>query len=121
SFELLSQATPLQNAYYVQSSSEQLPIRSNSIDLIGVAQAMHWFSLHDFYNEVRRVLKPNGIIAAWCYNQAVIESTIDYVINKVYSKITKSQNSSREREYLYDHYHTIPFPFERISTPAFSI
>lgn len=121
SFELLSQATAFPNVYYIQSSAEQLPIRSNSLDLICVAQAIHWFSFNDFYREVRRVLKPNGVIAAWCYNQAVIDPTIDSVINKVYLKITNSQNPSRERQYLYDHYQTLPFPFDQISAPDFNM
>jgi hypothetical protein len=82
---------------------------------------MHWFPLDDFYREVKRILKPKGIIAAWCYNQALIEPAVDQTIKKIYQKMSSSQNPSPERQYLYDHYQTIPFPFERISTPDFNI
>ena len=39
----------------------------HSADLVTVAQALHWFDLPPFYAEVRRVLRPGGIVAAWCY------------------------------------------------------
>lgn len=121
SFELLLQAPNLPNVQYIQSSAEHLPICSNSMSLVCVAQAMHWFSLDHFYAEIKRILKPNGIIAAWCYNQAVIEPAVDCVISEVYLKITNSKNLSPERQYVYDHYQTIPFPFKRILTPTFNI
>lgn len=35
-----------------------------SIDLVTVATALHWFALDEFYREVRRVLRPGGLIAA---------------------------------------------------------
>jgi ubiquinone/menaquinone biosynthesis C-methylase UbiE len=124
SFELLSKSPKspkLPNACYLQSSAEQLPIRKNCVDLICIAQAMHWFSLNAFYKEAKRILKPKGIIAAWCYNQAMIDPVVDQTINKIYEKISSSQNPSQERQYLYDHYQTIPFPFARINTPDFKI
>lgn len=121
SFELLSQAPMIPNVSYLQASADRLPIRSNSINLICVAQAIHWFPLDDFYSEVKHVLKPNGLIAAWGYNQAVIDPAVDDVIKKVYQKISGSQNPSRERKYLYDQYQTLPFPFERIAVPDFKI
>lgn len=121
SFELLLKAKPLSHVYYIQSSAEQLPIHSTSINLVCIAQAIHWFRLHDFYSEVKRVLKPGGVITAWCYNQSEIEPAIDKVINKIYVKITSSQNLSRERQYLYEHYQTLLFPFDRIPSPSFSI
>jgi len=121
SFELLSKSPKLSNVYYLQSTAEQLPIHTNCINLICIAQAIHWFPLNEFYNEVKRILKPKGIIAAWCYNQAMIESAVDQTINKIYKKMSSSQNPSKERQYLYDHYQNIPFPFKRIETPDFKI
>lgn len=121
SFELLKFAKPLPNALFIQSRAEQLPLPSKSIDLITIAQAMHWFCLADFYREVKRVLKQGGIIAAWCYNQSVIKSDIDLVIKDIYTKISSSQNPSLERQYVYENYQTIPFPFKHISVPNFTM
>ncbi|MBA3661020.1 MAG: class I SAM-dependent methyltransferase [Gammaproteobacteria bacterium] len=121
SFELLLKASHLKNVSYVQSSADQLPIRSNTTRLICIAQAIHWFPLNDFYREVKRILQPDGIIAAWGYNQAVIEPKVDEVIKKIYLQMSSAQNPSAERQYLYDHYKTLPFPFQLISSPDFSM
>ncbi|KAG6721499.1 hypothetical protein I3842_03G114600 [Carya illinoinensis] len=44
----------------------------NSVDLVTVAQAVHWFDLPKFYSNVTRLLrKPGGVIAVWGYNQIV--------------------------------------------------
>ena len=47
------------------------PIRrlllTGSVDLVTVAQALHWFDLPRFYDEVQRVARPGGLIAVWCY------------------------------------------------------
>ena len=43
--------------------AEKADIESSTIDLITVAQALHWFNFENFYTEVRRVLKRGGIIA----------------------------------------------------------
>ncbi|KAG2489877.1 hypothetical protein HYH03_011679 [Edaphochlamys debaryana] len=40
---------------------------AGSADLVVVGQAMHWFRLPEFYREVRRILKPGGALASWCY------------------------------------------------------
>ncbi len=35
--------------------------------MITVAQAIHWFDFEKFYAEVKRILKPSGIIAVIGY------------------------------------------------------
>ncbi|KAJ1284108.1 hypothetical protein BS78_03G179100 [Paspalum vaginatum] len=43
-----------------------------SVDLITVAQAVHWFDLPAFYGVARRVLRrPGGVLAVWGYNYRV--------------------------------------------------
>lgn len=119
--ELLLKAPPLPNTIYIQASCEKMPVDSNSVDLICVSQAVHWFPLNEFYDEVKRILKQNGIIAVWGYNQATIEPSIDSVIHKIYQKISSLQNISIERQYLYEQYQNMPFPFNRLKTPIFQI
>lgn len=46
---------------------EQTSIPTQSIDLVTVAQAIHWFDFEAFYSEVKRVLKPQGVVAAIGY------------------------------------------------------
>ncbi|KAL2862420.1 putative S-adenosylmethionine-dependent methyltransferase [Aspergillus lucknowensis] len=53
------------------SSAEDLgsnlspPIADNSVDLITVAMAAHWFDMPRFWASAARVLKPGGTVAIW--------------------------------------------------------
>ena len=47
--------------------ADKVPIDDGTVDLVTVAQALHWFDVSSFYPEVRRVAKPGGILAVWCY------------------------------------------------------
>lgn len=44
----------------VEGSAEHTNLKENSIDLIVVAQAFHWFDKQKFKEECKRILKPNG-------------------------------------------------------------
>jgi ubiquinone/menaquinone biosynthesis C-methylase UbiE len=45
------------------AAAEKSGINSDRIDIITVAQALHWFALDLFYAEAKRVLKPQGVLA----------------------------------------------------------
>lgn len=52
--------------------AENLPfLKDGCVDLITVAQAMHWFNHEQFYKEVDRVLKPEGVVALYGYGLPV--------------------------------------------------
>lgn len=95
--------------------------KNHSVDLITVAQALHWFKFDEFYREVRRVSKDNGIIAAWCYPLGKINEEVDVVIKKLYANILGNAYWPKERHYIDDGYQTIPFPFHKIQPPNFII
>jgi len=42
-------------------------LEDNSVDLITVATAIHWFDVEKFCKECYRVLRPGGVLAAFCY------------------------------------------------------
>lgn len=100
--------------------AEKADIESGSVDLITVAQALHWLNFEKFYAEVRRVLKKNGIIAVWMYELVKISPEINPLIIKFDDDILKSYWPP-ERQLFYDHYKTIPFPFELVNTPVFKM
>ncbi len=52
---------------FVVGRESKLPFPDKSLDCVTSAQAAHWFDLPAFYSEVDRVLKPNGVVAIWCY------------------------------------------------------
>jgi len=75
---------------YRVAPAENSGIESETLDLIMVAQALHWFDLDRFYAEARRVLKPDGILAASAYNLLHIEPRIDGVVNRYYYEVVGS-------------------------------
>jgi ubiquinone/menaquinone biosynthesis C-methylase UbiE len=80
----ISQAKPHKQIRYVTAQAEQSGLDSNSVDLITVAQALHWFDLDAFAREADRVLVEQGILAAWSYNLLKITADIDELVNDLY-------------------------------------
>ncbi|XP_043720706.1 putative methyltransferase DDB_G0268948 [Telopea speciosissima] len=84
-----------------------------SVDLVTVAEAVHWFDLPSFYSLVNRVLrKPEGIIAVWGYKHFTLNPVFDSVMNRFIETAMPYFNPN----YLYirDSYRTLPFPFESV-------
>ncbi len=105
---------------YRVAKSEKTDIKSDSIDLITVAQAVHWFDLNQFYNEVDRVMTKSGIIAIWCYPLFSINKEIDSVINWFYKEVVGSYWPV-ERQKVEEEYRTLEFPFREIKAPNFQM
>ncbi|WP_286761165.1 class I SAM-dependent methyltransferase [Salegentibacter sp. UBA1130] len=104
--------------HYSVQRAEETNFQDKTFDLITVAQAVHWFNFKTFYNEVERVLKPNGIIAIIGYSLFKSNLETDKLIHKFYKDII-GPFWDEERRYLDEKYQTIPFPFQEIETPAF--
>jgi len=113
-------ATPHEKIKYVVAPAEQTDILPQTVDLITVAQALHWFDFDRFYAEVRRVAQPRGIIAAWFYNLLHTEPTVTKIINEYYFDIV-GPYWPPERKLIDEEYRTIPFPFVEIKTPSFNL
>ena len=103
---------------YGVEPAEQVSLDTSSTDIVTVAVAIHWFNFDEFYREVKRVLKTDGILAAWTYNLPEIAPEIDPLINRYYSEILNGYWPERIH-YLAEEYKTIPFPFEEITPPPF--
>ncbi|CAF1363809.1 unnamed protein product [Adineta ricciae] len=63
----LKQASFKDNIEYHCSNAENLTfLPSNSVDLVTVATALHWFDIETFFQQVDRILKPNsGVLSIW--------------------------------------------------------
>jgi SAM-dependent methyltransferase len=108
------------NIRYICCPAENTPIAANSVELITIAQALHWFDFDFFYQEVRRVSKSSGVIAAWCYDLGKFTRTaIDNMIAKLFKDILGDEYWPSERRYVDEKYLTIPFPFAKIAAPPF--
>ena len=104
---------------YRVAPAENSGIGSRTIDLIMVAQALHWFDLDRFYAEMRRVLKPDGILAASAYNLLHIEPAIDEVVNRYYYEVVGAFWPPERK--LVEQFGDLPFPFQEIIPPKFEM
>lgn len=109
------------NIEYRVASAENTTIESNFVNLITVGQAVHWFDFEKFYLEVNRVSAPNAILALWCYSLMEVNNEIDAIIHEFYFNTLGNQYWNPARNYIDQHYKTIPFPFEEIEAPEFAI
>lgn len=103
---------------YLVEKAEQTSLQAHTVDLISVANALHWFDFDSFYNEARRVLKQNGVLAAWAYGVTRISPEIDALINEFHDQ-TLNDYWLAENRLVENEYSGIPFPFQAISTPEF--
>lgn len=118
--ELLAQAAPQDGITYRNASALASGLPGGAVDLVTVANAMHWFHGDAFAAEVRRVLRPGGIIAAWSYACAEITAAIDRLTRRLHDEIVDpfwiEPNRIVERGYRDLH-----FPFEPVAAPPFEI
>ncbi|XP_057429776.1 uncharacterized protein LOC130722909 [Lotus japonicus] len=65
---------------------EQIVAPQGTIDLVTIAQALHWFHLPTFYEQVKLVLKkPHGVIAAWRYDlPGFCDAVLDSILHQLY-------------------------------------
>lgn len=113
-------ATKHPSISYRVASAEKTGLADQSVDLITVAQAVHWFNFNQFYKEVKRILKPNGFIAIVGYGLLQVESPVKPVLDQIYYHVLKNFWDP-ERKYIDEEYKTIPFPFDEKTVPTFSI
>lgn len=106
------------NVDYRVEPAERCSLADARADLVTVAQALHWFDHPRFYAEVKRVLKPGGVFAAWSYADCRVDAAIDALKDRLYVDLT-GPYWLPERVHVESGYRTLPFPFEPIAAPPF--
>lgn len=96
------------------------PLEDSSLDLIVVAQALHWFATPAFFTEVSRLLKPRGLFCAWCYNLLRIDEALDPLIDDFYWN-TLGGYWPDGRASVDAGYRDIQPPFARLNPPELAI
>ena len=106
---------------YRVAVAEESGAAAASIDLVTVAQALHWFDIHAFMAEVSRVLVPSGAIAAWTYGVVrADEPDADRVLHDFYYHEIGPWWPAN-RKLVEEGYQGIAFPFRRIAAPDFEM
>jgi len=116
----IEHATPDPRIHYRVCPAESCDLKDRSVDLVTAAQALHWFDRPRFWPEVRRVLRPQGVIAVWTYVMLEIAPQIDVIVRGFYSGVV-GPYWPPERRITEERYRTIEFPFAEFAAPSFVI
>jgi SAM-dependent methyltransferase len=120
SAQQIAHAAPVPGVTYRVCSAETSGIEAHSVDLVAVAQALHWFDLDPFYAEVRRVTVPGGVIAAWSYGSCRAGADVEELLRDFEDREV-GPYWHPNRKLVDDGYRTIPFPFPELDVPTFQL
>ena len=108
------------NIFYSVSAAEKTSFPDQAFDLVTVGQALHWFNLEEFYQEVKRVGKQNSLLAVWGYERCAVNTEIDKIFSDFYVNVV-GPYWDPARKLIENEYKDIEFPFEEIPSPKFQI
>ncbi|MBA1148565.1 class I SAM-dependent methyltransferase [Ectothiorhodospiraceae bacterium WFHF3C12] len=120
SAEQIARARGPDNVRFRIAPAEASGIPAESVDLITVAQAFHWFDHRRFLGEADRVLRPGGALALWTYGVMHIDPEVDGIVHRYYRE-TVGPYWPPERAQVDAGYADAALPFEELDTPAFAM
>ena len=114
-------AIPHPRIDYRVQAAETASLPAESVDLLIVAQALHWFDLDAFYASAMPALKPGALFATWCYGISTVSPEVDAVFERLY-RGPLDAFWPPERAHIENDYINLPLPFSQtLATPAFSL
>ncbi|MDP6933288.1 MAG: class I SAM-dependent methyltransferase [Myxococcota bacterium] len=105
---------------YHQRTASKSGLADHDVDLVTIAQAMHWFDPAPFHRELTRVVRPGGILAAWCYELFSVDPAFDTVMLELYHDIL-GEDWPPQRRHVDTGYREISWPWPRMDTPPFEM
>jgi hypothetical protein len=118
SSRLLKYAPAHPNIIYRTGEAEKIQL-NHQFDLITVAQAIHWFEFEPFYDNIRKHMHPDGIIAVFGYGLLNIDAQCNPIAEKLFYEILDDYWDPAI-EHINTEYKEIPFPFDEIESPEFT-
>lgn len=109
-------AARLSNIRYHCAPAECTGLADNSVDLVTVAQAFHWFDGTAFFNEAVRVLRPSGVLAIWSYRLCTVSPACDVLLAQLYEEIV-GPYWPEERAHVEAGYDDVGLPGEPLDLP----
>lgn len=117
----IENATVHPKVRYAVASATQSALTQQSIDLITVAQAAHWFDLPAFFVEAHRLARPGAAIALISYGvMAIDDAAIDARFQRFYWQEIH-HHWPPERAHVETGYRDLPFPFVPLPAPTVAI
>ncbi|XP_023221729.1 putative methyltransferase DDB_G0268948 [Centruroides sculpturatus] len=66
-----------ENVNFIICPSEKIPFPDNSVQMISVVTALHWFDIEEFFKEAKRLLIRNGVLAVQNYHTVRVKFDTD--------------------------------------------
>lgn len=119
--EQIAAAKPHARVRYSVAPAEHSGLDANSVDLVTVAQALHWFDVDAFFAEARRVARPGALLAVWNYPRPQLaDAELERRFLAFYVDVV-GPYWPPERRHIEANYTTLPFPFEELAHPPFAL
>lgn len=100
---------------YRVAPAERSGLKDGWADLVTAGQAVHWFGLKNFFEEVRRVGAAGSVLAVWAYDLFSVDASVDRVFLDFHESVER--HWPPERALVARRYADLPFPFEEIPVP----
>jgi SAM-dependent methyltransferase len=120
SAEQIASATPHGNISYAALRTEDASFAPASLDLVCVAQALHWFDLNSFWPQVQSALKTRSVFLAVAYGVFSVNEEIDAVSKQYFVDVVDPYQAAGNRM-VGNGYRDVQFPFEMIEAPKMAI
>lgn len=116
----IGHAAPHPRVEYRVASAERSGLAGASVDLAAVATAIHWLPIEPFLAEVKRVVKPGGVFAAWTYHLGTCDPPFRDPIRRFYWDVARPHFAPNVA-IVDEGYRTLDFPGVRIEAPDFRV
>jgi len=121
SAEQIAHAPAHPRVHYQLGLAEASGLPGDFVDLVTVAQALHWFDVDRFYEEARRVARPDAVLAVWCYGVCEIPAASGNAeLQHFYSDIV-GPYWTPERHLVESGYRTVQFPAPELKAPGLAM
>jgi ubiquinone/menaquinone biosynthesis C-methylase UbiE len=115
SADQIAQAIPHPKIQYAVAAAESSGLPNESVDLITVALAVHWFDRERFWKEAHRVLRPGGVLTILGYAEIDL---VDLPIRGRQILETYREQMDpffpSEIQLVIDQYQGLDFPFDEL-------
>jgi SAM-dependent methyltransferase len=121
SAEQIAHAQAHPRVRYSVGLAEASGLPDRYVDLVTVAQALHWFDLGRFYQEARRVSRSGAVLAVWSYGVCEIPAgNGNAELQHFYSNVV-GPYWTPERRLVESGYQTLEFPAPELKPPTFAM
>ncbi|MEM8546636.1 MAG: class I SAM-dependent methyltransferase [Pseudomonadota bacterium] len=116
----VANAMPHPRVSYAVGTAEDSGLAAASMDVVCVAQALHWFDRPVFYREAARVLRPRGLLVLVTYAHCEVSPAVDALVRTL-AFSTLAADWPEGRDLVESRYVGILPRWPAVATPRFEL